>query len=137
MSRGNRGNPVHFWCGRYRLLCQRGTGTACPAGRTAQAMAGHRGDRDGLVDRRRIGVHGARPARMAALHDRGSGRRGARHVDSAVATPRRAPRIARSPERAQLNSNQENTMAAPLLQAQIDINAPVGKVWELVSDLSG
>jgi len=28
-------------------------------------------------------------------------------------------------------------MAAPLLQAQIDINAPVGKVWELVSDLSG
>jgi uncharacterized protein YndB with AHSA1/START domain len=27
-------------------------------------------------------------------------------------------------------------MAAPLLQAQIDINAPVGKVWELVSDLS-
>ena len=47
----------------------------------------------------------------------------------AVATPRRAPRIARSPERAQLNSNEENTMAAPLLQAQIDINAPVGKVW--------
>jgi len=28
-------------------------------------------------------------------------------------------------------------MAAALLQAQIDINAPVGKVWELVSDLSG
>jgi len=28
-------------------------------------------------------------------------------------------------------------MAAPLLQAQIHINAPVGKVWELVSDLSG
>jgi uncharacterized protein YndB with AHSA1/START domain len=27
-------------------------------------------------------------------------------------------------------------MAALLLQAQIDINAPVGKVWELVSDLS-
>ena len=27
-------------------------------------------------------------------------------------------------------------MAAPLSQAQIDINAPVGKVWELVSDLS-
>lgn len=27
-------------------------------------------------------------------------------------------------------------MAAPLLQAQIDINALVGKVWELVSDLS-
>jgi uncharacterized protein YndB with AHSA1/START domain len=27
-------------------------------------------------------------------------------------------------------------MAAPLLQAQIVINAPVGKVWELVSDLS-
>ena len=27
-------------------------------------------------------------------------------------------------------------MAAPLLQAQIAINAPVGKVWELVSDLS-
>jgi len=27
-------------------------------------------------------------------------------------------------------------MAAPLLQAQIDINAPVGKVWQLVSDLS-
>ena len=27
-------------------------------------------------------------------------------------------------------------MAAPLLQAQIDINAPVGKVWALVSDLS-
>ena len=27
-------------------------------------------------------------------------------------------------------------MAAPLLQAQIDINAPVGKVWTLVSDLS-
>ena len=27
-------------------------------------------------------------------------------------------------------------MAAPLLQAQIDIDAPVGKVWELVSDLS-
>ena len=26
-------------------------------------------------------------------------------------------------------------MAAPLLQAQIDINAPVTKVWELVSDL--
>ncbi|MCV7280652.1 SRPBCC family protein [Mycolicibacterium flavescens] len=26
-------------------------------------------------------------------------------------------------------------MAAPLLQAEIDINAPVGKVWELVSDL--
>src|SRR5215208_200474 len=26
-------------------------------------------------------------------------------------------------------------MAAPLLQAQIDINAPVSKVWELVSDL--
>lgn len=26
-------------------------------------------------------------------------------------------------------------MAAPLLQAQIDINAPVGKVWALVSDL--
>ena len=26
-------------------------------------------------------------------------------------------------------------MAAPLLQAQIDIDAPVGKVWELVSDL--
>lgn len=26
-------------------------------------------------------------------------------------------------------------MAAPLLQAQIDINAPVGRVWELVSDL--
>ena len=26
-------------------------------------------------------------------------------------------------------------MAAPLLQAQIDINAPVAKVWELVSDL--
>jgi uncharacterized protein YndB with AHSA1/START domain len=27
-------------------------------------------------------------------------------------------------------------MAAPLLQAQIDIEAPVSKVWELVSDLS-
>jgi uncharacterized protein YndB with AHSA1/START domain len=27
-------------------------------------------------------------------------------------------------------------MAAPLLQAQIDINAPVTKVWGLVSDLS-
>lgn len=27
-------------------------------------------------------------------------------------------------------------MAAPLLQAQIDIAAPVGKVWGLVSDLS-
>jgi uncharacterized protein YndB with AHSA1/START domain len=27
-------------------------------------------------------------------------------------------------------------MAAPLLQAQIDIDAPVGKVWGLVSDLS-
>ena len=27
-------------------------------------------------------------------------------------------------------------MAAPLLPAQIVINAPVGKVWELVSDLS-
>jgi len=26
-------------------------------------------------------------------------------------------------------------MAAPLLQAEIDINAPVGKVWALVSDL--
>ncbi|ULE35353.1 SRPBCC family protein [Mycobacterium sp. IDR2000157661] len=26
-------------------------------------------------------------------------------------------------------------MAAPLLQAQIDIDAPVGKVWQLVSDL--
>ena len=26
-------------------------------------------------------------------------------------------------------------MAAPLLQAQIDINAPVSRVWELVSDL--
>lgn len=27
-------------------------------------------------------------------------------------------------------------MAAPLLQTQTDINAPVAKVWELVSDLS-
>jgi uncharacterized protein YndB with AHSA1/START domain len=27
-------------------------------------------------------------------------------------------------------------MAAPLLQAQIDIDAPVGRVWNLVSDLS-
>ena len=27
-------------------------------------------------------------------------------------------------------------MAAPVLQAEIDINAPVAKVWELVSDLS-
>ncbi|MGI9162792.1 MAG: SRPBCC family protein [Mycobacterium sp.] len=27
-------------------------------------------------------------------------------------------------------------MAAPLLQAEIEINAPVGKVWSLVSDLS-
>lgn len=27
-------------------------------------------------------------------------------------------------------------MAAPLLQAQIDINAPVGKVWALISDLN-
>ncbi|MGD9619625.1 MAG: SRPBCC family protein [Mycolicibacterium sp.] len=27
-------------------------------------------------------------------------------------------------------------MAAPVLQAQIDINAPVSKVWSLVSDLS-
>ena len=27
-------------------------------------------------------------------------------------------------------------MAAPLLQAQIDINAPVSTVWALVSDLS-
>jgi uncharacterized protein YndB with AHSA1/START domain len=27
-------------------------------------------------------------------------------------------------------------MAAPLLRAEIDINAPVGKVWTLVSDLS-
>jgi uncharacterized protein YndB with AHSA1/START domain len=27
-------------------------------------------------------------------------------------------------------------MAAPLLQAQIDINAPVAKVWELVSDVA-
>lgn len=27
-------------------------------------------------------------------------------------------------------------MAAPVLQAQIDINAPVSKVWALVSDLS-
>ncbi|BBZ12252.1 SRPBCC family protein [Mycobacterium branderi] len=26
-------------------------------------------------------------------------------------------------------------MAAPLLQAQVDINAPVAKVWELVSDV--
>ncbi|HKP41622.1 SRPBCC family protein [Mycobacterium sp.] len=26
-------------------------------------------------------------------------------------------------------------MAAPLLQAEVDINAPVGKVWALVSDL--
>jgi uncharacterized protein YndB with AHSA1/START domain len=26
-------------------------------------------------------------------------------------------------------------MAAPLLQAQVDINAPVSEVWELVSDL--
>jgi uncharacterized protein YndB with AHSA1/START domain len=30
----------------------------------------------------------------------------------------------------------EDTMAAPLLQAQIDIDAPVAKVWALVSDLS-
>jgi uncharacterized protein YndB with AHSA1/START domain len=27
-------------------------------------------------------------------------------------------------------------MAAPVLQAQIDINAPVAKVWELISDVS-
>lgn len=27
-------------------------------------------------------------------------------------------------------------MAAPLLQAEVEINAPVGKVWELVSDLT-
>ena len=27
-------------------------------------------------------------------------------------------------------------MAAPLLQAEIDINAPVSRVWDLVSDLS-
>jgi uncharacterized protein YndB with AHSA1/START domain len=27
-------------------------------------------------------------------------------------------------------------MAAPLLQAQIDIDAPVAKVWALISDLS-
>jgi len=26
-------------------------------------------------------------------------------------------------------------MVAPLLQAQIDINAPVSKVWQLISDL--
>ena len=26
-------------------------------------------------------------------------------------------------------------MAAPLLQTQIDINAPVAKVWALISDL--
>lgn len=26
-------------------------------------------------------------------------------------------------------------MAAPLLQAHVDINAPVAKVWELISDL--
>lgn len=26
-------------------------------------------------------------------------------------------------------------MVAPLLQAQVDIDAPVGKVWELISDL--
>jgi uncharacterized protein YndB with AHSA1/START domain len=29
----------------------------------------------------------------------------------------------------------EKAMAAPLLQAQIDINAPVAKVWGLISDL--
>jgi uncharacterized protein YndB with AHSA1/START domain len=27
-------------------------------------------------------------------------------------------------------------MAAPLLQAEVEINAPVGKVWSLISDLS-
>ena len=26
-------------------------------------------------------------------------------------------------------------MAAPVLQARIDINAPVSKVWEVISDL--
>ena len=26
-------------------------------------------------------------------------------------------------------------MAAPILQAEVDINAPVSKVWDLVSDL--
>ena len=27
-------------------------------------------------------------------------------------------------------------MAAPLLQAEVEINAPVSKVWNLISDLS-
>jgi hypothetical protein len=32
--------------------------------------------------------------------------------------------------------SKEDTMAAPLLQAQVDVDAPVAKVWALVSDLS-
>ena len=43
-----------------------------------------------------------------------------------MATSRRSPRIARCAKWAQLNSTKEDTLAAPFLQAQIDIDAPAG-----------
>ena len=76
-------------------------------------------------------------ARVRPYRGRRARRRRARHIDFSVATSRRAPRIARGAERTQTEfTTEEDAMAAPLLQAQIDIDAPVAKVWALVSDLS-
>jgi Polyketide cyclase / dehydrase and lipid transport len=56
-----------------------------------------------------------------------------------VAASRRAPRLTRCTGRAELNSRiivEEEAKAEPLLQAQIDINAPVPTVWALISDFN-
>ena len=79
---------------------------------------------------------------IAALHElapvHGGRARGRRpwHRDLFVAASRRAQWISRRTERTRLNSfDRRSPWQLPLLQAQIDINAPVAKVWALVADV--
>jgi uncharacterized protein YndB with AHSA1/START domain len=81
------------------------------------------------------GLHEWRPIAVAGL-----GGRCSRHVHLLVAASRRAPRFTRCAERSALNPDRivekERAVAQPLLQTQIDINAPVDKVWALIADFS-
>ena len=109
---------------------------ALPAG-PARAVAGDRGDRRRLADRHGAGVRGARPARLAARSRSPVSASAclARRSSCGNVRPCAAAPAARKADSTDSTQAKEEAMAAPLLQAQIDIDAPVPKVWALISDL--
>ena len=104
-----------------------------PCPRPARAVAGHRRDRPGLVGRRDTRIHCCRAARLASRSRWPAWESAclARRSSCGNVTPRAGARAVRRAACAEFDepARRRTQWQQPLLQAQIDINAPVDKVW--------